>query len=170
MSSAYSQKCGGFRDEGISSVVNSLPNLGVDKVHVFRSIVSVIKRGLSDKIPQVYVFLNLIHSYNAHSAFASGTIPRCACCGRRHGRCGAVGCCSCREAAGQLNDYACIFPRFLQCCTVGTLVEPVAGRQHAHEQGHERRAARAGCQQERGMRSRCSSILLLPPCVLCLTL
>jgi hypothetical protein len=36
--------------------VNSLPNLGVDKVHVFRSIVSVIKRGLSDKIPQVYVF------------------------------------------------------------------------------------------------------------------
>jgi hypothetical protein len=51
----------GFRDEGISSVVNSLPNLGVDKVHVFRSIVSVIKRGLSDKIPQVYV-------YHLHSA------------------------------------------------------------------------------------------------------
>jgi hypothetical protein len=49
-------KVWGFRDEGISSVVNSLPNLGVDKVHVFRSIVSVIKRGLSDKIPQVYVF------------------------------------------------------------------------------------------------------------------
>ena len=60
-------KVWGFRDEGISSVVNSLPNLGVDKVHVFRSIVSVIKRGLSDKIPQVYVFLNLIHSYNPHS-------------------------------------------------------------------------------------------------------
>jgi hypothetical protein len=49
-------KVWGFRDEGISSVVNALPNLGVDKVHVFRSIVSVIKRGLADKIPQVYVF------------------------------------------------------------------------------------------------------------------
>ena len=73
-------KVWGFRDEGISSVVNALPNLGVDKQHVFRSIVSVIKRGLSDKIPQVYVFFNLIHSHNAHSAFVSGTIPRCACC------------------------------------------------------------------------------------------
>ncbi len=48
-------KVWGFRDEGISSVVNALPNLGVDKVHVFRSIVAVVKRGLSDKIPQVYV-------------------------------------------------------------------------------------------------------------------
>jgi len=47
-------KVWGFRDEGISSVVNALPNLGVDKVHVFRSIVAVVKRGLSDKIPQVY--------------------------------------------------------------------------------------------------------------------
>lgn len=62
-------KVWGFRDEGISSVVNALPNLGVDKVHVFRSVVSVIKRGLSDKIPQVYVYFKRICFCVLHISF-----------------------------------------------------------------------------------------------------
>ena len=62
-------KVWGFRDEGISSVVNALPNLGVDKVHVFRSVVSVIKRGLSDKIPQVYVYFKHICFCVLHISF-----------------------------------------------------------------------------------------------------
>jgi hypothetical protein len=167
----------GFRDEGISSVVNSLPNLGVDKVHVFRSIVSVIKRGLSDKIPQVYVYH--FHSTSQPSpillilrlfqvlflAAPAASVLRRGCKdgagGRRHGSCRAFGCCSCRQASGQINVCLVLFAQLHEA----KLIEPVSGRQHAHQQRHERCASCAGCEQERWMRHRCLGSFL--PCCFC---